>query len=318
MRYQSGVVQFLCTDIAAGAAVNIGSITQLAVSTGTETLSDDSGELYDETRSIARQSPSAAWTTKALATALGTIGPAGYCISSDGSHPGVRLFCKALGDCKSPPAATDGLLYTFGKGLVVLNSLTARRGQDATVSCSLHAITDGTNSPITGAYASITFPTIALTSNQQFVLGVCKVANIVLADLDEVTINFGLSMTARTPMLGSVWSDSIAVRKIQPTITFRSYNPTVLDDTRIPLAGIQGSHANTLIQLKKRLNYASFVPNATAQHITFTANGIVTVPGAFSGSGNAEGSAMLQMNCIHDGTTVPIFGSNAAVYTASP
>lgn len=318
MRTQSGFVQFVTTDLNSGAAINIGGVTQLGVSTGTETLSDESGDIYDETRSIVKQNPTASWSTKAISTMLSTVGLAGYCILSDGSHAGVRLYCKALGDCKSPPGATDGARYTFPYGLVVLNQLTARRGQDAQLSCQLYGITDGTNAPISGIYTGLAFPAVSAILKQQLVLGRCKVGGIVLPDLDEVTIRFGCQMTRYTPEMGGIWPDSIAVRKVQPTITFRSFDPTILADVKIALAGIQGAHANTLIQLKKRVNYSTFELNASTVHTAFTANGIVTVPDAISASGNAESTTMAVMNCIHDGTTVPITYSVATTYNPSP
>lgn len=317
-RYQSGSVQFKTTDLNGGSALDIGGITQIAVATGTETLTDESGDIYDETISIVKQAPSAIFRTKSITSALAAVGLGGYCILSDGSHPGLRLFCKALGDCKSPPLSTDGAQYTIGTGLVVLGSLTARRGQDAEISLNAYALTDGTNAPLAGIYSSITFPTISTVLRQQFTLGVCKIASFTLADLDELQINFGCQMTRATPAMGSVWLDSIAVRKVQPVITFRSYDPTILADAKIALAGVQASHANTTIQLKKRLNYSTFVADATTSHIKITANGLAVCPEAFSGSGSAEGMASLSLRCIHDGTNVPIIFNTASAYTSSP
>src|SRR6185503_14975736 len=150
-RFQSGMVALKTTDLNAGTEIDIGGITQMNVRTNTETISDDSGDIYDEVRSISSQIIGAEFTTKAIDTILTYIGLGGYCISSDGSHPGVTMYGRILGDCKSPPLTTDNVKYVFGLGLVYLGRLEARRGQDATITVSVRPTTDGTNAPMSFA-----------------------------------------------------------------------------------------------------------------------------------------------------------------------
>lgn len=314
-KYRIHSVQLQTTDLNGGAAINIGGITQLSVPTGTETLSDDSGDIYDETRSIVSQIPRPTFTTKAIATALSAIGAGGYCILSDGGHPGFRPHFKALNDCKSPPADTDGARYTFGTGLIVPVRLVVRRGQDAQITYAVTGLTDGTNAPFSVAYTGITFPSSLLT--QQFTLGVCKIGNFLLPDLDEVSIDFGTIQTKVTPATGSVWADSVAVKKIRPSISFKIFDPTVLDDAKLALAGTAGTHANTKVQLKKRLNLSTFVPNATTQHAYFTMAGLITVPDAATASGDNEATTMCKIESVFDGTNFPIVMNLAAAYSLS-
>jgi len=315
-RYQIHAATLHTTDLNAGSLITLGGETSMEISTGTETISDDSGTTYDEVRSMVRQMPEIRLNSKALTSWLTYIGLAGYCISSDGSHPGLRLYAQVLNDCKSPPSAGTNLRYTVGKGLMILGQLQATRGQDATISLMVHALSDGTNAPLSGTYTGITLPTVS--SNEQFTLGVCKVGNVTLSDLESMTIDFGVQITSKTPEMGSVWPESIAVRKIQPVATFTGFNPTILDNSSIPLAGKQATHAQTIIQLKKRSGYASFVADATAQHIRLTMNGMATITQALSGSGNAEANCVLRVEGVHDGTNVPILFNLANTYTATP
>lgn len=318
-RYQSGSLQIQTTDLNSGTAINIGGVTQMDVSTGAETISDDSGSIYDEARSLLSEIMGASITTKAVDAVLTYIGIAGYCILSDGSHPGLRLYARVLGDCKSPPASTDNIRYTFATGLVVLGQLNATRGADATITLMIHPITDGTNAPMAGVYSSITMPVTSALSKNQFTLGVCKVGAITLTDLQSVTLDFGVQISAKTPAMGSVWPDSVAVRKVRPVVTLSGFDPRVLDDsTGIPLLGKQATHANTVIQLKKRSGYASFVANGTAQHIYTTVNGMATVTQAFSGSGNGEATNAIRVEGVHDGTNVPVICDLAHTYSATP
>jgi hypothetical protein len=315
-RYQIHAATLHTTDLNGGSAVNIGGHTSMELSTGTETMSDESGSIYNEVRSLVSQLPEATLTTKSLATWLTYIGLAGYCISSDGSHPGLRLFAQVLNDCKSPPAANTNLRYTIGRGLVILGQLQASKGQDATLSLKVHAISDGTNAPFSVTYTSVTLPTSLLS--QQFTLGVCRVGNILLTDLQSLTLDFGVECSKKEPECGTIWPESIAVRKIEPVATFTGFNPTILDAASIPLGGKQATHAQTIIQLKKRQNYASFVPDGTSEHIRLTMNGLATITQAFSGSGNGELTNVCRVEGVHDGTNVPILATIGSTYSNTP
>lgn len=316
-RFKSGAFELHTTDLNAGAAIKIGGVTDMHVRTGTETMSDGSGDLYDQTRSLEKQIPEAMLTFKSLASVLTYVGLAGYCLSTDGSHLGAKLYGNVLGDCAAPPAATDNIKYTAGKGLLVLGTLTANRGADATISVAVHMITDGTNAPFSGVYSGVTLPTPLLI--QQFTLGVCKVGAIVLTDLESVSIDFGVQITEKTPQLGGVWPNTVGVKKITPVVRLNGFNPRVLDDsTGIPLLGKQASHANTLIQLKKRVGYAAFVGDGTAQHIAITVNGMATVDDAFQASANSEATNSIKVEGVHDGTNVPVIFNLASTYLPSP
>jgi hypothetical protein len=303
-RYQSGAIVY---------GTGLGGITDLNIELGTETESDDSGQVYDETRSVIRQTPEISFRTKSVAGAVNLFGFPGVCI--DGT-PALVAWANVLGDCKSPPLSTDNSIYTVALGLASLGQITAQRGQDAEISVMVDAITDGTNPPIVADYAGNTAPTGLVTA--QFTLGVCSIAGIILPDLEGLTIDFGVRKSAKTPLAGSIWPDSIAIRKVQPVLTLRGFDPRVLDNSLIPLLGKQATHVNTLIQLKKRANYSTFVADATAEHILISMSGIATVTTAFAGSGNAEGLSTVVVNGVHDGTNVPIIIDTTSVYDPTP
>ncbi len=309
----------LTTDLNGAAIINFGGVTAMNLRTNAQTITDDSGSLYPETISLLSEVIEGQLTTKSIDKILTYIGLAGYCILADGSHPGLRLYSRILGDCKSPPASTDNLRYTVATGLVVVGQIDARRGADATISIMIHPITDGTNAPVSWTYSSITLPTTAAIATNQYTLGACKVGAIVLTDLESMTLNFGVQISQKTPMAGSVWPDSVGVRRIAPVATFRGFDPRLLDNsTGIPLLGKQATHANTLIQLVKRAGYSSFVSAASSVHIALTMNGMATVQDVFTGSGNAEATQEIRVEGSHDGTNVPIIINTATTYSASP
>src|SRR4051794_9973807 len=112
-RYQSGSLDLHTTDLNSGSLIKIGGVTSMSVRTGAETMSDESGNIYDEVRSLNKELPEAAIMFKSIASVLTYIGLAGYCISSDGTHLGAKLYGRVLNDCKSPPAAGTNIKYTI-------------------------------------------------------------------------------------------------------------------------------------------------------------------------------------------------------------
>lgn len=317
-RYQSGSVRIHTTDLNGGSLVDIAGVTSMEVTSGTESISDDSGAIYDEVRSISGQVPEISITSKWIESWLTYIGLGGYCIASDGTHPGLQFFGRVLGDCKSPPAAGTNVRYTIGKGLVVLGELSAVRGQDATLSLMIHPLTDGTNAPIAELYSGVTLPTFTPATNEQFTLGVCKVGSVVLTDLQSLTIAFGVEVTEKTPQLGAVWPDSVAVRKVRPVATLTGFDPTILQSGSIPWLGKQASGVNTLFQLKRRQAYTDFYGDAATEHIAITMNGLAFVPQPFSGSGNSEANTVLRVEGVHTGASVPLIVVPNSQYDPTP
>jgi len=67
------------------------------------------------------------------------------------------------------------------------------------------------------------------------------------------------------------------------------------------LEGKQATHANTSIELQKRLAHSTF---AESGHKTFTAAGMATAAQALSGI--ERGTAEIQIQCEYDGSNNPI------------
>lgn len=309
-RYQAGALAY---------GTNLGGITDLNVELGTETASDDSGSLYDETRSITRQYPTIGLSTKSIAGAIDLFGLFGTCI--DGT-PNLIVQGNVLGDCANPPLSTDNAEYTVRKGLITPVSLSAPRGEDASMSWMVDAITDGTNAPITADYASNTL--LSSLAKGQWTIGAIAIEDLVLTDIASISLDFGIQKTGKTPALGSVWPDSITVRKIQPTLTISVFDIRFWQDSIIPTLGkavtqnATFASSNTLIQLKKRANLTTFVADNVEQHIAFTMAGIGIVTSAFSGSGNGEAAGTIVLQGVHDGTNPPLMVDTTWAYDPTP
>jgi hypothetical protein len=78
------------------------------------------------------------------------------------------------------------------------------------------------------------------------------------------------------------------------------------------LPGIAATHANTSIRFRKRINKTgTFVPDATAEHIVITSDGMVVPIQPFQAQNQADGNTQFELTGVFDGTNTP-FLINAA------
>lgn len=311
-RYTVGGVQWHTDD--SGGAVNIGAITNLSVPENLETSGDDAGLLYEYSRSIVTHMPVPTFTSKHIAAVLNLIGLGGTCInSSPPTTPGVRLYGRRQADCKDNPGSSTNAMHTVTDGLAILGSLTAERGQDATISVEIHALTDGTNAPVVSVYNQ-SLPTFA---NAQFTLGESMVAGIRVPESSGVTIEFGCTISDKTPALGFVWPDTVAVRRVMPKIRVRGFDLAQIASGSLNPAGFSCTHVNTIIQLIKRENKGTFVAAGTSEHIAISMDGMGSVQTRMDASGNSDATQEVQIEAMHDGTNVPILWDTTSTYDSN-
>ena len=292
----------------------IGSIASIEIASNVETQGDDSGSIYDEGRSITQVAPVASVTSKSIAEILSVIGVAGQCFVDGSGNPGVTIYGKNRGDCLTDVNATDHSKYVFSNGLLTLGTLQADRGSDATLSFMIDGITDGTNAPLIITHG-VTLP--AALEKAQFEIGLCAIAGTQFRP-ESVTIDFGQQKAKPRALAPTIWPERIAVQKVQPVITLRGIDPTIIADANIDLDGETAAHTNTKIQLVKRLTGASYVASATTSHIYFTAAGLAIVPTPFSAQGQADATVDVRIECIFDGTNAPILFGTSSAYDTSP
>lgn len=312
--YSSGGVVVAATDpLTAGAlAATIGSITSVNIPQNVEAVPDDSGSIYDEGMAVTTHMPVAQVTTKSIAELLDVVGVAGQCFII-GVGSGVSVFGKNRGDCLNDVNATDHTRYRFRNGLLRLGTLTAARGSDATISFTVDGITDGTNAPMDIDHDQALPATLV---KEQFEIGICKVGNVQFRP-ESVSIDFGQQEQKPKSLAPVVWPERIAVRKVQPVVTLTGIDPQIIGSAGINTYG-SATHANTTIQLVKRLSGGTYVASASLLHVVFTIAGLVIVDDPFSASGQDDATTSLRIRAIHDGTNVPILYDTTSAFTVSP
>jgi hypothetical protein len=108
------------------------------------------------------------------------------------------------------------------------------------------------------------------------------------------------------------------LKSIVPKIMVTTLNSALVGTggSKIDLTGAAATHANTMIKLRKKIaKTATFVADATAEHITITADGIVMPTKPFEANRNEDGTTDFELTGTHDGTNLP-FVINAAAALA--
>lgn len=308
-RFASGGVQIHTTD--SSSAYNIGALTNLSIPENIETAGDDAGLLYEYSRSLIRHTPVPTFTTKNIAMVLDLIGLGGTCINcSPPTTPGVRLYGRRQVDCKDAPGSSTNAMYTITDGLMVLGTLTAARGQDATISVEIHAITDGSNAPVAAVY-NVALPSF---SAAQYTLGESIIGGFQIKEATSVSIEFGVEISDKIPALGGLWPETVAARRVMPKVRVSGYDLTQINDSGFALGGFDCSQSDSIIQLIKRVNKGTFVAAGTSEHIALAFDGLGTVQTRVDASGNADGTCEILVECQHDGTNVPVTWDTSSTY----
>lgn len=299
----------LYTD-AMGAAVLLGGITQQAINTGTEVVgSPTSGEVYPRFMSVVGQKPSAAFTTKSIATALDNCGFSGLGIAS-ATNPGLELF--AYKHLAGSTRSGDSLhrKYTIRKGILVPQRLSVDHRGDATISYLALSVYDGSNDPLVLA-DTYTLPT-GLTDAERFTLGPVSIGGVTLAQITGLEIDFGI----RAETVGAdsdIWDTLVSIHQTTPKIMLKGIDVEWLKSANIPLIGKAATHANTILYLRKRAAASTYVADGTAQHISMTAAGLAFIEQPMEAS-NGTSQTSLVAPLYYDGTNdIMVIDTTAAI-----
>jgi hypothetical protein len=148
----------------------------------------------------------------------------------------------------------------------------------------------------------------ATVDTDRHTLFTSQLANIAMGCVLDLSIDSGLSISS-APCNSNVWDTRMDLRSIVPKISITTLNSELVGSGagKIDLTGAAATHANTFIRLRKRIaKTGTFVANATLEHISVTADGIVMPTNPFSSSGNADGTTTYELTGTFDGTNLPL------------
>lgn len=320
-RYTGGGVRFHVDDITPiggtlGQPVDIGGITDLDVSSNIGTETDRSGLLFTQTRSITEVAPMVDFTTISLRQLFTFCTLRGFCYGAgegnvDPTHPGLEVYGRRQRKCNDPAGGPGDAKYTSDAGFMLLNELTANAGADASCSAMSHTLSTAGADPLVAVFNS-TVPTTFI--EEQFTLGRFIIAGTEFTDeVEGISLNFGLSLGPKRPDLGESYPQSVGVRKIEPTLTIRCQDPSIL--ASLQRDGVSCAHSDTIIQLRKREDRGKLIAFDTAEHITISMDGMLISNQLFRSSGEDDATNEYTLFGMDDGTNDPVVINPSSAYT---
>ena len=296
-----------------GADVLISGITSQSLQLNSEVDQEiTSGNVYPAWYGLSGQSPGGQFGTHHLATALAAIGGLGLDISTLAT--GLALWLYKHADASTRAGAASHRKFLCQQGIVVPRTLSVSDGpgQHAVITYEILTTFDGTNNPwVIGE--SQTLPN-AEPDDERFALGPMKIGNKTLSQVRQFDVDFGINVVAERGD-GDIWPTFCSIETISPSITLRGIDPEWFKDANVPLAGLAGVHANTVLYLRKRAAGQSFVADNVAEHIKFTGDGLAHIVDGFDVGVSGAAECSLVMPLRNDGSNAPLTIDTASTIT---
>lgn len=282
-------------------AVNVDAIMEQNIDSQIKRINEaTSGDVYSRFQAVSEIKPRLSFGTYQLAVALASVGLTGLKIAST-TNPGVQFFAYAHDEGGTRKSGASHRSYTVREGLIIPKKISCSHGQDAKLDYEIITTYDGTNDAIVIA------DTVTLTAlagdDERFTLHSLEIGGVTLTQLESVEINFGIKAEGESSD-GDIFDTFVSIDEIMPTISATGSDIEWLKSTNIPLIGVDGAHADTILNLRKRALGGTFVADATAEHISITACGLAVIDKPFQGGQRAKTSINLEAR--HDGTNVPL------------
>lgn len=283
-------------------ATLVGGITRQSIVTGSEVRSEaSSGEIYARFQSFYAQKIAPSFTTRMISTALGASGALGASIA--GLSGGLCLYAQAHADGGTRAGASAHRKYSFTKGILCPKTLTVDHRGDATLTYEAVVVYDGVNDPVV-ITDSVSLPA-GITDSERFTIGPCTLGGILLGEIRQFQIDFGVDVIAEAAD-SDIWDTFCSVRQQNTVISLRGIDMKWFDSTYVPLAGLAGTHSNTICYLRKRAQGGGFVANGSAVHIKFTGAGTVYIENATDANGEDAQETSIKMPLYYDGSNAPL------------
>lgn len=302
------------TIVESGPTTHLG-MTSVDFPTNAELSGNDSGAIYEEFQAITGFSPVATLSSKCVAELISMIGLNGQCVGTGKAITQVDVISRKVETCQTALGSTPHVRDRVTAGLLRLGSLTADRGQDATLSVILDTLTAEGNAPVarTDGVAMVT-PVVA----ERLTLGLCSIAGSTWPEVEGVSLDFNVSIGDKTPALGAIWADTVSVLTVRPVLTIRGRDLSKVSAALIAATSNAATHANTIIQLIRRKSGAAFEPFGNSVHTTITMAGMLVPDNLVSAAANQRATTTLRLAGAFDGTNAPVMFNVATTYDTTP
>jgi hypothetical protein len=289
----------------------IPQITSMAMSPENQVAAEAmSGEVFPRFAVLLSQSPVTSFDTSSIAIALATCGLTGSDIAALAAR--LAFYAQKYAQGAMRASGSNHRKMTINEGIVIPTRLAVPHQSNATLTYQVAITYDGSNNPIVLS-ESVALPAAA-TVHVLHTIGQMTVAGNVFTQLSNFSIDFG--STIKTDGSDSdIWPTHASIETIAPRIQLQgSEVKWWIDSGGIPLLGAAAAHADTICYLRKR-SATGFVADGTAEHIKFTAKGLVHHTNLFGASAGASAESAIEIVTEYDGTNYPLTIDTASAIT---
>lgn len=293
----------------------LGGMTHQDIPINTELRGEaSSGEVWPRMLCKVGDSRQYNFATYNIAAALDLCGLTGTDIST--LTTGLKLYGQKYVKASVPATGAVHRKFTLAEGTVVPRRLTVDHQGNAVLTYeALGTSSDGEADPLAISDTTVTLPA-GLTDAERFTLGKFTVAGVLLGDLRNLEIDFGIDV-GQEGCRSDLFPTYTWIRAINPVISAVLGNTQLVKSDAIPVGGFDCAHATTPFYLRKRTSdEASFVADITEEHIKFTAAGYCRVENAFDGNADNEGAtSRVVLQTVYDGSNAPLVIDTTAAIT---
>lgn len=196
-------------------------------------------------------------------------------------------------------ATTQHIRCRAPKAVLVPLSLRATLGSPATLSARIVCTWDGTNEPLTPA-GGVALAGTPVSCEEQFVVGPVAINGSTISGIQETEIDFGVALFEQMSD-GELYLTFIAEQERQPMVTFKTLTAS------LPSIGLNGSALTSGSFYFRKCGQTARVPNATAEHLKFSAtSGLVHIVDQTGGGNEASLTTIRCELSMPDATTAPL------------
>ena len=246
-----------------------------------------------------------------VAAALSALGALGADLNSNAAE----LYEIQWTDAGQIASGTAHRKMVFAQGRAVPRRLTCRNGEDASLEIMIMGISsDGATNPL-AITESVALP--AALDSERHTIHSAVFAEINLGCIENLEIDFGIEIASKN-CSSNIFDSRIEIASIVPKINVTTLKADLVGNgsSQIPNTGKSGTHSNSIFKLRKRTpKVASFVADATEEHISITADGTIVPTTMFQASNNEDGTSVFEITGRFDGTNVPLVIDTTAALT---
>ena len=266
------------------------------------------GSIYPVQTSIQEIKAGFRFTSHNVSTALGILGFLGIPLSA---QVPAELYEINYGDDGFIVAGSNHRKIAFSTGRAIWRTLSVANRQDAQIEIEVFGLSpDGSTNPAVFT-EGVAAP--AAVDDARHTIAFATLGGISMGCVTDLRIESGLTITPEG-CKSDIFDTRMGVQSVVPKIMVTTLAAQLVGSGagKINLPGIAATHANTSLKLRKRVNKTgTFVPDATAEHIAITADGMVVPVQPFQASNNADATTQFELTATFDGTNAP-FLINAA------